>query len=157
MSHEMSMDQFDIAILDALQRDASLTNAQLSERVHLSASQCSRRRAALEAQGIIVGYSAALNAEALGFGLRAITRVTLAGQQEGHDDAFSRFVETQSAVRAAYSVSGEVDYILELHVKDLPEFADFIHRRLLAHPSVSQVRSEIVLKTMKERRHLPLR
>lgn len=155
--NETGIDSFDYAILDALQGDASLTNAQLSERVNLSASQCSRRRSALEKQGLIQGYQAVLNAEALGFGLRAVTRVVLAGQQENHDEAFSRFVETQPAVRAAYSVSGEADYILELHVRDLPEFAEFIHKRLLPHPSVAQVRSEIVLKTMKERRLLPLR
>jgi DNA-binding Lrp family transcriptional regulator len=156
MMHDLSIDGFDIAILNALQGDASLTNAQLSERVNLSASQCSRRRSALETNGLIAGYKAVLNAEALGFGLRAITRVSLAGQQENHDDAFSRFVETQPAVRAAYSVSGEADYILEIHVRDLPEFAEFIHKRLLPHPSVAQVRSEIVLKTMKELRLLPL-
>ena len=156
MAQETGIDQFDYAILDALQGDASLTNAQLSERVNLSASQCSRRRSSLESQGIIKGYQAVLNAESLGFGMRAITRVTLAGQQQDHDAAFARFVETQPAIRAAYSVSGEADYILELHVRDLPEFAEFIHTRLLPHPSVAQVRSEIVLKTMKEKRLLPL-
>lgn len=156
MTHDLRIDSFDIAILNALQGDSSLTNAELSEHINLSASQCSRRRAALEAQGIIAGYQAVLNAKALGFGLRAITRVSLAGQQENHDEAFSRFVETQPAIRAAYSVSGEADYILEIHVRDLPDFAEFIHKRLLPHPSVAQVRSEIVLKTMKDRRLLPL-
>ena len=154
---DSSIDSFDIAILEALQADGSLTNAELSERVNLSASQCSRRKASLEKQGLISGYQAVLNAEALGFGLRAITRVVLAGQQENHDAAFARFIETQPAVRAAYSVSGEADYILEVHVQDLSVFADFIHQRLLAHPSVAQVKSEIVLKTLKERRKLPLR
>lgn len=154
--NETRIDRYDYAILDALQSDASLTNAQLSEQVNLSASQCSRRRSALEQQGVIKGYKAVLNAERLGFGFRAITRVVLAGQQQGHDAAFVRFVETHGAIRAAYSVSGEADYILELHVRDLPEFAEFIHKQLLPHPSVAQVRSEIVLNTLKEERRLPL-
>lgn len=156
MEHDFRIDSFDYAILDALQRDSSLTNAQLSEQVNLSSSQCSRRRLALEQQGLIKGYQAVLNAEALGFGLRAITRVVLTGQQEGHDASFARFVEAQPAVKAAYSVSGEADYILELHTSDLAEFAEFIHSQLLPHPSVAQVRSEIVLKTMKDQRLLPL-
>lgn len=152
----MTIDSFDNAILRALQDDASMTNAQLSERVNLSASQCSRRRTALETSGIIIGYGAVLNAEALGFGMRAITRVNLIGHSSGHDEDFSKFLNQQTAVRAAYSVSGDSDYVLEIHVRDLGEFADFVHNKLLVHPSVSQVRSEIVLKTMKEKRQLPI-
>jgi len=154
--HRMAIDSFDNAILDALQDNASLTNAQLSEIVNLSASQCSRRRSALEALGIIEGYRAILNAEALGFGMRAITRVNLVGHSSGHDDEFSKFIEERREVRAAYSVSGSADYVLEIHVRDLGDFAEFVHKHLLVHPSVAEVRSEIVLKTMKEKRRLPI-
>lgn len=154
--HEINLNKFDRAILDALQKDASLTNAQLSEKINLSASQCSRRRSALEAQGIIQGYSAILDAEALGFGLRAITRVNLTSHSAGVDEGFAKFLDQQPQVRAAYSVSGDADYVIEVHVKDLNDFANFMHKKLLVHPSVGQVRSDIVLKTMKEKRHLPL-
>jgi len=65
--HVLRMDQFDLRILDALQRDGRLTNNDLAERVGLSASQCSRRRAQLEADGLIRAYHAALDPEALGF------------------------------------------------------------------------------------------
>ncbi|MGL6212088.1 MAG: Lrp/AsnC family transcriptional regulator, partial [Paracoccaceae bacterium] len=67
MVHEMNMDRFDRAILKALQADASLTNAALGEVVNLSASQCSRRRTALEAAGLITGYSARLDPVKLDF------------------------------------------------------------------------------------------
>ena len=70
-------DSFDRAILGALQRDGALTNAQLSEIVHLSPSQCSRRRAALEKSGAIRGYTARLDGRVLGFGIRAFARVNL--------------------------------------------------------------------------------
>ena len=73
----MTLDEFDIALMRALQRDGGMTNAALSEKVNLSASQCSRRRAALEAAGLIAGYSARLDAEKLGFGFRAMVRVNL--------------------------------------------------------------------------------
>jgi DNA-binding Lrp family transcriptional regulator len=152
----MNLDIFDRAILGALQDNANLTNAQLSERVNLSASQCSRRRTSLEAMGIIEGYRAILNAEKLGFGMRAITRVNLVGHSEEHDRAFSKFIEAQPAIRAAYSVSGSADYVLEVHVRDLGEFAEFTHKHLLVHTSVAEVRSEIVLNTKKESRKLPI-
>ena len=73
----MDMDAFDRAILKALQADASLTNAALGEIVNLSASQCSRRRLALETAGVIVGYTARLDPGKLDFGMRAIIRVNL--------------------------------------------------------------------------------
>lgn len=154
--HKFMIDEFDRAILNALQMDASLTNAQLSETVNLSASQCSRRRVALEQQGIIQGYSAILDAEALGFGLRAITRVNLTGHNAGIDEEFATFLDHQPQVRAAYSVSGDADYVIEIYVRDLKEFAEFMHQKLLVHPAVGQVRSEIVLKTMKDKRYLAL-
>lgn len=153
----MRIDSFDLAILDALQRDGAMTNAALAELVNLSASQCSRRRAALEAAGLIEGYSARLNAVKLGFGLRAVTRVNLKDHGKGADAAFVRFLAAAPEVAGAFSVSGDADYILDIRTQDLEAFAAFIHERLLPQPSVSQVRSEIVLKTLKDRPALDLR
>ncbi|MCT4332894.1 Lrp/AsnC family transcriptional regulator [Paracoccus sp. YLB-12] len=156
-AREMDLDGFDIALLAALQRDGSLTNAALAEVVNLSASQCSRRRAALEKAGIIDGYSARLNATSLGFGLRAIIRVNLSSHGQSKEDDFARFVASHPQIRSAFSVSGDADYVLDIRARDLDAFADFIHRHLLPHPQVAQVRSEIVLKTLKDDRGIPLR
>lgn len=146
----MQLDGFDIAILVALQHDGSITNAALAETVNLSASQCSRRRAALEKAGVIEGYSARLNAVKLGFGLRAIIRVNLSSHGQGKEGDFARFVISQPQIRSAFSVSGDADYVLDIRARDLEAFADFVHRHLLPHPQVAQVRSEIVLKTLKD-------
>ncbi|WP_235829910.1 Lrp/AsnC family transcriptional regulator [Frigidibacter oleivorans] len=145
------MDPFDIAILSALQADGAMTNAALSEKVNLSASQVSRRRQALEAAGIIEGYSARLNLQKLGFGVRAVTRVNLRHHGKDREDEFARFIDERPEISVAFSVSGDADYILDIRVVDLTAFADFIHNHLLPHPQVSQVRSEIVLRTMKDR------
>ena len=149
-------DSFDRAILSALQRDGALTNAQLSEIVNLSPSQCSRRRAALEKAGLIRGYAARLDAQKLGLGLRAITRVNLRAHGQGHEDDFTRFLRAHPQVHAAFSVSGDADYVLDIRVRDLEAFAAFVHQDLLPHPQVAQVRSEIVLKTMKDGQALDL-
>ena len=146
----MELDRFDIAILAALQRDGALTNAALSGLVNLSASQCSRRRAALEKAGVIEGYSARLSAAKLGVGMRAIIRVNLSAHGQTNEQDFARFVASHAQIRSAFSVSGDADYILDVRVRDLEAFADFVHRHLLPHPQVSQVRSEIVLKTLKD-------
>ena len=156
MAQEIRMDRFDHALLSALQRDGAMTNAALAEIVNLSPSQVSRRRTALEEAGVIEGYSARLSAARLGFGLRAIIRVNLRSHGQGKDDDFARFVAAHPQVRSAFSVSGDADYILDIRVQDLDAFADFIHGALLPHPQVSQVRSEIVLKTLKDDRGIAL-
>ncbi|MCF7748497.1 AsnC family transcriptional regulator [Sulfitobacter sp. M39] len=146
----MSLDGFDIAILRALQQDGAMTNTALSEKVNLSPSQCSRRRAALEAAQLISGYSARLNADRLGFGLRAIVRVNLRSHGGDNESGFANFIARHPEVRAAFSVSGDADYILDLRAPDLESFARFIHEQLLPHELVAQVRSEIVLRTLKD-------
>ena len=156
MTHEIRMDDFDRAILAALQKDGAMTNAALAERVNLSASQISRRRSALEEAGVIEGYSARLGAAKLGYGLRAVIRVNLRSHGPGKDEDFARFVASHAQIRSAFSVSGDADYILDVRMTDLDAFADFVHGALLPDPQVSQVRSEIVLRTLKDDRGLPL-
>jgi DNA-binding Lrp family transcriptional regulator len=151
------LDSFDLAILAALQRDASLTNATLSQRVHLSPSQCSRRRANLEQRGYITGYHARLDAARLGLGVRVFIRLTLAAHSERTAEALATFLQGLDQVEEAHLMSGDADYILCVRARDLDQLAEFIQRQLLPHPQVSQVRSEIVLKTIKDGAGLPLR
>ncbi len=148
----MSLDLIDLRLLALLQETASLSNAELAERIRLSPSQCSRRRAALEAAGYIRGYRADLDARKLGYGIDAFTRVTLSKHSDTTADDFAHFLEGLGEVLAAHSVAGDADYLLHLRVRSLDELAEFVHKRLLPHPHVHQVRSDIVLKTIKENR-----
>ena len=145
----ITLDSFDHALLNALIRDSTQTSAQLSEIVNLSASQCARRKARLEELGIVSGYGARVDNEALGYTLRAITRVNLSEHNQKAAQDFARFLETTPEIEAAWSVSGDADYVLNVLTQDLKSFAEFIHQRLLPHSNVTQVRSEIVLTTLK--------
>ena len=146
------LDAFDLKILALLQADASLTNAALAEEVNLSPSQCSRRRSGLEDAGFIRGYRADLDAEKLGYGIEAFTRVTLSSHSETTADEFADFLNDLAEVQQAQAITGDADYLVQIRVKTLEDLASFIHARLLPHPHVSQVRSDIVLKTIKENR-----
>ncbi len=152
----MTLDAFDYSILSALQANASLTNAELAERIGLSASQCSRRKSILETEGYITGYSARLNTAKLGFSVQAIVRINLSSHGKAQAEDFATYLQAFPQVRAAYSVSGDADYILHVTARDLEHFADFIHRHLLPYGRIGQVRSEIVLTTLKEFGGLPL-
>lgn len=150
------MDRFDLKLLDALQRDGHLTNNELAEKVGLSASQCSRRRAQLEAEGIIRAYHAALDAVALGFKVVAFVQVTLAKHSPDNSRRFQQLVDSVDAIQEAHSVTGEADYLLKVIVEDLPALAKLLNELFLPHDSVAQVRSSIALTQMKDSRVLPL-
>lgn len=145
----ISLDDFDHRILRALQRDGALTNAQLSETVNLSTSQCSRRRVRLEKDGVIAGYHARLNPEAMGITVRAVVRVNLNAHSAGNETDFAKMLGSHEEIVEAFSVSGDADYVLIVQCENLARFADFIHATLLPQRVIGQVRSEIVLKDIK--------
>ena len=145
----ISLDYYDLTILTALEKDGALTNVQLSALVNLSASQCSRRRARLEAKGVIAGYQARLNPVAMGLQLRAVVRINLASHSESNAADFAAMLASHREIEEAFSVSGDADYVLIVRCETLEHFADFIHERLLPQKLIAQVRSEIVLRDLK--------
>ena len=148
------LDSYDIRILDALQADGALGNNALADIVHLSPSQCSRRRAALENAGIIERYRACLDADVLGLKLHAIVRLNMTQHDQSAAETLSNWLSTQSEIQSAFSVTGDADYILTVRVEDLDAFSSFVHDKLLKQPQVAQIRSEFVLKTLKDSQSL---
>lgn len=150
------MDAFDVKLLAALQDDGRLTNLDLAERVGLSASQCSRRRAALEAAGVIASYHGLLNPQALGLAIVVYVQVRLATHSPQNSRAFLALVEGLDEVQEAYSLTGEADYMIKMVATDLKALSRVLNDVLLAHDSVAQVRSSIVLDKLKSTVKLPL-
>jgi DNA-binding Lrp family transcriptional regulator len=150
------IDGFDTKILHELQRDARLTNNELAERVALSASQCSRRRARLEEEGFILGYHANIARVKLGLDLLAIISVTLATHNRDNARRFAQLVERLPEVLESYALTGEMDYQLKVVTRDLSHLSRFVNEVLLPHDSVQRVRTSIVLDVLKEFGALPL-
>jgi len=151
------MDQFDFKILDALQRDGQKTNYDLSDVAGLSASQCSRRRAALEEDGVIEGYHAKLSAERLGLKVQVFVQVALATHSPDNSKRFAKLINGLDEVQEAYSLTGETDYLLKLVVEDLQALSRILNDVFLPHDSVAHVRSSIVLDRLKHTNQLPLK
>lgn len=150
------MDRFDIALLTALQGDGRLTNFELAERVGLSASQCSRRRTALEEAGVITSYHARLSEAALGLEITVFIQVTLATHSPDNAQRFSRLISSLDAVQEAYALTGEADYLVRLVVPDLKSLSRILNEVLMPHDSVAHVRSSVVLDRLKQTASLPL-
>lgn len=150
------MDAFDVRLLAALQDDGRLTNNDLAERVGLSASQCSRRRMALEEAGVIAGYAAQLSADALDLGVAAYVQVTLATHSPENARRFADLVRGLPEVQEACSLTGAADYLVRLVTTDLKALSRILNDVFLPHPSVANVRSSIVLDQLKQTTTLPL-
>ncbi|NMG40968.1 winged helix-turn-helix transcriptional regulator [Chelativorans sp. ZYF759] len=150
------IDKFDRKILALLQADARLTNNDLSERVNLSPSQCSRRRQRLEEVGLIMGYRAVLDRERLGFPLVNVISVTLATHNRDNARRFAELLRGLPEVQEAHALTGEMDYVLKVVTRDLKSLSQFVNDVLLPHESVQHVKTAIVLETLKEAGPLPL-
>jgi DNA-binding Lrp family transcriptional regulator len=150
------LDDFDRKMLALLQQDARLTNNDLSARIHLSPSQCSRRRQRLEEDGLIRGYRAELDREKLGFSLVSVVSVTLATHNRDNARRFAELVSRLPEVQEAHALTGEMDYVLKVVTPDLKMLSEFVNGVLLPHDSVQQVKTAIVLDTLKEAGPLPL-
>ena len=156
MAQEVHIDSFDTRLLRAVQRDGQLTNQQLAETVGLSASQCSRRRAALEEAGVIRGYRAVLDGRKLGFGLLVFVQVSLNTHSRDNARHFRTLVAGVDAIQECHALTGDADYLLKVILPGLPELASLVNDVLLPHESVAHVRSSIVFDSLKESGELPI-
>ncbi|MEF3081980.1 Lrp/AsnC family transcriptional regulator [Luteimonas sp. SMYT11W] len=150
------LDRTDLLLLAELQRNGRLTNADLAERIHLSPSACLRRVQRLERDGVIAGYRADVSAERLGLGLQAFVRVQLKHHDSAAVAGFAALVNGWEEVIACHALTGDMDYLLQVVVRDLEHFSRFLLDRLLNQPAVDDVNSSFVLRTVKADRGLPL-
>ncbi|WP_250465903.1 MULTISPECIES: Lrp/AsnC family transcriptional regulator [unclassified Caballeronia] len=164
----IELDTIDRKILAILQENGRLSNQEIADRVSLSPSPCLRRIRRLEELGVIRGYVALLDAKKLGLGLLAYINVRLekrggvplaAGSQNPptHADLFRDAVRAWDEVVACDAMTGEMDFLLRVQVRDMEHFSRFMQERLLHHPSVIDVRSSFSLERIKDTTALPLR
>ncbi len=152
----VSLDRTDLQLLGELQRSGRQTNAELAERVNLSPSACLRRVQRLERDGVIAGYRAVVDPERVGIGLQAFVRVQLSRHDTSAIEVFSRFVNQWDEVVACHALTGDMDYLLQVAVRDLEHFSRFLLDHLLNQSGVDDVNSSFVLRTVKAFQGMPL-
>lgn len=150
------IDETDRRILRALQKNGRLTNAQLSDVVHLSPSACHRRVQHLEKTGFIRDYVALVDPRKVERPATAFVEITLSGQADEVLDAFEREVAKIPDVLECHLMAGTADYLLKVVAFDTEHFAQ-IHRRHLARlPGVAQMQSSFALRTVFKTTALPV-
>ena len=156
MADNPVFDRTDLRLLALLQRDGRASNADLAAQVNLSPSACLRRIQRLEASGVVAGYAARLDPQALGLGLQAFVRVQLEKHGAPGIERFIAAVQDWDEVVACHALTGDMDYLLHVYVRDLEHFSRFLLDRLLNASGVADVNSSFVLRTVKASGGLPL-
>ena len=152
----MELDRQDRQILALLQAEGRLSNVDLSERIHLSASACARRVRRLEAAGVIVGYGAHLDGGAVGRGTTVFVEISLVSQREETLDAFEAAARDCPEVMECHLMAGQADYLLKVAVADAEDFARIHRMRLVKLPGVASMRSQFSLRRVKAATAFPL-
>lgn len=151
-----SLDKFDLAILQELQTDGRLTNAELAQRVGLSAAPCWRRVRSLEEAGFIKGYHAEIDRHKIGLGVLAFVRVdterTTGDLTRKLEDAIRKLPE----VIACHYISGTGTFELQVVSQDLDSFSRFALRHLINLPNVKDLHTSFSLGEVKASHALPL-
>lgn len=143
------LDTIDRKILKELMADGRLTNVALAQRVGMSPPPCLRRVRALEAAGVIQGYHADVDPEAVGFTVTAFVTVALHNQAERDLRAFEDLILTWPLVREAHMLSGEADYHMKCVARDLRTFQEFVTGTVSAAPNVASVKVAVAMRPAK--------
>jgi DNA-binding Lrp family transcriptional regulator len=151
----LDLDATDLALLEQLQTDSSLTNQELAQRVHLSPPTCLRRVKRLRDAGLIEREIAILSPEllarTLGQGLEAVVEVSLDRQGNEEQEAFEQRVITDDAVQQCYRVSPGPDFVLVVHARDMQDYLALAQRLFTSDANVRNVKAFFSVKRAKFR------
>lgn len=152
----MGISRSDRRLLDELQRDATLSQHELADKVGMSRTSCWRRIREFEEDGIIEKQVALLNPRKLGFQIHVLLSVAMVEHTDANRDSFEGHVQSLPEVTECYSVSGDRDYVLQVVVRDMDAYNDFINSEILHHPAVRSASSTFALRRVKYSTTLPL-
>jgi Transcriptional regulators len=151
------IDAIDMKILELMQRDASLSTAELAERVGLSQSPCWRRIQRLREEGYIKAQVVIVDREKLGFKMQIFAQVKMTTLSEEDRAKFHKAINDIPEILECYTVFGEMDAMLKILAPDVIWYQDFIFSTLLKLPGVVDVRSIVTLTESKSTTAIPMR
>lgn len=155
MNEKISLDLADRRILALLQVDASMSVAEIAEKVSLSATPCWKRIKRLEREGVIDRRVAILNRDKLGLGVTVFVAVRTAHHTDEWLEQFSTGVARIPEVVEFYRMSGEIDYLLKIVARDIADY-DLIYRKLTKVADLHDVTSSFAMQEIKSTTTLPL-
>jgi DNA-binding Lrp family transcriptional regulator len=156
MKRVTELDDADRRLLAAVQRDASVSQAELAEHAGVSASQVSRRLTRLRESGVLRGIVGVIDPEHAGLTCSAIIRIRLRDHAAANVRAFRDLVTRMNEVTLCVMTTGEADYLIRILARDLPHFQEIVQSKLLRCAAIAHMESSIVLEHLKDTTELPL-
>jgi Lrp/AsnC family leucine-responsive transcriptional regulator len=150
------LDETDYKILRLMQQAGRITNAKLAKEVGISAPAMLERVKRLEQAGVINGYCAKINPEALGYDVIAWVSISLSIHQMQSIDAFLQAINELPEVLECYHVTGEEDFMLKVMVHSISDYEDFILHKIARLPGINKMKTSFVLSQTKDSPAPPL-
>jgi Lrp/AsnC family transcriptional regulator, leucine-responsive regulatory protein len=149
-------DDYEIRMLDILQRDGRKPVSELAEEIGLSTTPCARRFDALREAGVIKGFRAVIGRRAVGLMVEVFVQVRLVSHSDGSPETFIAAVERMDEVAACWTMTGEYDFLLHVMVPTVDDLNEFVMNRLMRLKGVRDVHTQLVLRNIKGPSHVPL-
>lgn len=153
---EQNLDNTDRELLNHLQENARITNAELARRVELSPPGLQKRVRKLEEAGIIDQYAAILNPETVGYDMLCYVQITLVRHKADFLQNFMKVVQDIPEVLEAYHITGEYDYLLKVVIRNRKHLEEFILETLSPLPGMDKIRTSLVLNKIKSTTAVPV-
>lgn len=151
------LDETDIKLLKALQKDAKMNTKELCELLNLSKTPVYERMRRLENEGVITGYSAIIDNKKVGLPLVVFCNVSLAVHDDEHIERFKNDIAGINEVMECYSTGGFYDFLLKVVLKDLEEYNKFVFEKLTKVHGIVKMQSSFVLSEIKHKTALEIR
>ena len=149
-------DQFEIRMLDILQRDGRKPVSELAQEIGLSTTPCARRFEALQDTGVIKGFRASLSRRGVGLAVEVFIQVRLTTHNDESPERFIAAVQQMDEVSSCWTMTGEHDFLLHVMVPSVDDLNEFVMHRLMRLPGVRDVHTQLVLQNIKGPGHVPL-
>lgn len=150
------LDKVDRKILDILQRNAKITNAQLSKEIGLSPAPTLERVKKLETSGVIDSYHAKLNTAKIGLGISTFVQIKLTGHDKESIRTFISAINKIDEVIECHHVTGSSDFVLKVIAKDIAAYQQLMLDKVNEVPVVDSLQSSVILSTFKDSKALPI-
>lgn len=150
------LDKIDKKILDILQVDGRITNAQLSKDIGLSPAPTLERVKKLETAGIIKSYHAKLDTEKINLGVNTYVMVSLKGHNKSNIDKFIEAIDGVDEIIECNHVTGSSDFILKVIAKDIPSYQKLMLEKVSEIEVVDSMQSMVILSTFKDSKRMPI-
>jgi len=150
------MDKTDELIIDILQKDGRISNAELARRIKMTPPPTLERVKKLERSGLIKKYVALIDPGKMGFTCFTYVEVTLVRHGSENVERFMKAITTLDAVMECHHITGGADFMIKVASRDIPDYENFILHKLTALPEVQHLKTMVVLSTLKHETKLPI-